>query len=194
LGHLRDGGVGSFTPPKTFELRRVNRVHSSHYTQSNTIPTHSPSLSSRPPAVMAEKQHNLTVLISGNGSNLQALIDACASGALPNTRVTHVISKCAFPCPIPSLLLLPAPDLDLTLQIHPYLHLLIVVSKPSASNAHAPPHPQYQQHTTTWSPTKRNNLTTPTPHDKPTTPTSHPSSSPPPHFPTSSSAQAGCTS
>ncbi|KAF2819372.1 phosphoribosylglycinamide formyltransferase [Ophiobolus disseminans] len=42
---------------------------------------------------MAESQYNLTVLISGNGSNLQALIDACASGALPNTRITHVISN-----------------------------------------------------------------------------------------------------
>ncbi|KAL6704187.1 Bifunctional purine biosynthetic protein ADE5,7 [Coniothyrium glycines] len=42
---------------------------------------------------MADKTHNLTVLISGNGSNLQALIDACASGALPNTHITHVISN-----------------------------------------------------------------------------------------------------
>jgi phosphoribosylglycinamide formyltransferase len=45
---------------------------------------------------MAEPQYNLTVLISGNGSNLQALIDACASDKLPNTRVTHVISKYAI--------------------------------------------------------------------------------------------------
>ncbi|KAF1961571.1 phosphoribosylglycinamide formyltransferase [Byssothecium circinans] len=42
---------------------------------------------------MAESQYNLIVLISGNGSNLQALIDACASSALPNTRITHVISN-----------------------------------------------------------------------------------------------------
>ncbi|EUC41239.1 hypothetical protein COCMIDRAFT_29958 [Bipolaris oryzae ATCC 44560] len=42
---------------------------------------------------MSDRQFNLTVLISGNGSNLQALIDACASGALPNTRITHVISN-----------------------------------------------------------------------------------------------------
>ncbi|KAE8857010.1 hypothetical protein PTNB29_08077 [Pyrenophora teres f. teres] len=42
---------------------------------------------------MADRQFNLTVLISGNGSNLQALIDACASGALPNTRITNVISN-----------------------------------------------------------------------------------------------------
>lgn len=46
---------------------------------------------------MAESQHNLTVLISGNGSNLQALIDACANNTLPNTRITHVISKSASP-------------------------------------------------------------------------------------------------
>jgi phosphoribosylglycinamide formyltransferase len=42
---------------------------------------------------MSESPHNLVVLISGNGSNLQALIDACASSKLPNTRITHVISK-----------------------------------------------------------------------------------------------------
>ncbi|KAK3214078.1 hypothetical protein GRF29_28g1918359 [Pseudopithomyces chartarum] len=42
---------------------------------------------------MSESQYNLVVLISGNGSNLQALIDACASSALPNTRITHVISN-----------------------------------------------------------------------------------------------------
>ncbi|KAI0582133.1 Formyl-trans-N multi-domain protein [Pyrenophora tritici-repentis] len=42
---------------------------------------------------MANRQFNIAVLISGNGSNLQALIDACASGALPNTRITHVISN-----------------------------------------------------------------------------------------------------
>ncbi|KAF1937035.1 phosphoribosylglycinamide formyltransferase [Clathrospora elynae] len=42
---------------------------------------------------MTDRPFNLTVLISGNGSNLQALIDACASGALPSTRITHVISN-----------------------------------------------------------------------------------------------------
>jgi phosphoribosylglycinamide formyltransferase len=40
---------------------------------------------------MAEK--NITVLISGNGSNLQALIDACGTNALPNAKIVHVISK-----------------------------------------------------------------------------------------------------
>lgn len=35
----------------------------------------------------------LTVLISGNGSNLQALIDACASGFIPNTKIVRVISN-----------------------------------------------------------------------------------------------------
>lgn len=39
------------------------------------------------------QQHNLTVLISGSGTNLQALIDACSTDALPNTKITHVISK-----------------------------------------------------------------------------------------------------
>ena len=33
----------------------------------------------------------LVVLASGNGSNLQAILDACASGVLP-ARVTHVVS------------------------------------------------------------------------------------------------------
>ncbi|KAF2477406.1 phosphoribosylglycinamide formyltransferase [Lindgomyces ingoldianus] len=42
---------------------------------------------------MSTPHFNLAVLISGNGSNLQALIDACASSALPNTRITHVISN-----------------------------------------------------------------------------------------------------
>lgn len=42
---------------------------------------------------MSESQYNLTVLISGNGSNLQALIDACASSALTNTQITQVISN-----------------------------------------------------------------------------------------------------
>jgi phosphoribosylglycinamide formyltransferase len=45
---------------------------------------------------MSSPQYNLTVLISGNGSNLQALIDACGTSKLPNTRITHVISKYAF--------------------------------------------------------------------------------------------------
>ncbi|KAF3051134.1 hypothetical protein E8E11_008990 [Didymella keratinophila] len=40
---------------------------------------------------MAEK--NITVLISGNGSNLQALIDACGTSALPNAKIVHVISN-----------------------------------------------------------------------------------------------------
>ncbi|KAI9748481.1 MAG: hypothetical protein M1815_003224 [Lichina confinis] len=35
----------------------------------------------------------LTVLISGNGSNLQALIDVCASTALANSRIVRVISN-----------------------------------------------------------------------------------------------------
>lgn len=37
---------------------------------------------------------NITVLISGSGSNLQALIDACVpTGALPYVRISHVISN-----------------------------------------------------------------------------------------------------
>ena len=37
---------------------------------------------------------NITVLISGSGSNLQALIDACnPSSTLPHARISHVISN-----------------------------------------------------------------------------------------------------
>lgn len=35
----------------------------------------------------------LTVLISGNGSNLQALIDACNTPKLPSTSIVRVISN-----------------------------------------------------------------------------------------------------
>ncbi|KAI9781432.1 MAG: hypothetical protein M1839_006026 [Geoglossum umbratile] len=35
----------------------------------------------------------MTVLISGNGTNLQALIDACSSNLLPSTSITRVISN-----------------------------------------------------------------------------------------------------
>lgn len=35
----------------------------------------------------------LAVLISGSGTNLQAIIDACASGALPDTCVAVVVSN-----------------------------------------------------------------------------------------------------
>lgn len=37
--------------------------------------------------------NNLAVLVSGSGTNLQAIIDACASGALPDTRVAVVVSN-----------------------------------------------------------------------------------------------------
>ncbi len=35
---------------------------------------------------------HLAVLVSGNGSNLQAIIDATESGRLPETRVAVVVS------------------------------------------------------------------------------------------------------
>lgn len=37
--------------------------------------------------------HNLAVLISGNGSNLQAILDAVDSGDLPDARVALVVSN-----------------------------------------------------------------------------------------------------
>lgn len=39
------------------------------------------------------KKRSLTVLISGSGTNLQALIDACGSPPLENAQITHVISN-----------------------------------------------------------------------------------------------------
>ncbi|OSS48363.1 hypothetical protein B5807_07835 [Epicoccum nigrum] len=42
---------------------------------------------------MAQPKYNITVLISGSGTNLQALIDACGTPSLPDTKITHVISN-----------------------------------------------------------------------------------------------------
>lgn len=41
----------------------------------------------------AKSQRNLTVLISGSGTNLQALIDACGSSLLEHAKISHVISN-----------------------------------------------------------------------------------------------------
>lgn len=75
--------------PKVFGFEA--REHSSPYTQRTQLRLQ--SLSFTVLGAMSGSQHNLAVLISGNGSNLQALIDACATGTLPSTRVSHVISK-----------------------------------------------------------------------------------------------------
>ncbi|MHB1354952.1 MAG: phosphoribosylglycinamide formyltransferase [Anaerolineae bacterium] len=37
--------------------------------------------------------NRLAVLVSGNGTNLQAIIDACADGRLPDTQVVVVVSN-----------------------------------------------------------------------------------------------------
>ncbi|GAB7355229.1 hypothetical protein MBLNU459_g5781t1 [Dothideomycetes sp. NU459] len=43
---------------------------------------------------MSEKKHTrLTVLISGSGTNLQALIDACGKTSLPSASIVRVISN-----------------------------------------------------------------------------------------------------
>lgn len=39
------------------------------------------------------RTYNLIVLISGNGTNLQALIDACGKEGLPNANISRVISN-----------------------------------------------------------------------------------------------------
>ncbi|MDE0830478.1 MAG: formyltransferase family protein [Vicinamibacterales bacterium] len=40
-----------------------------------------------------EARTRLVVLVSGNGSNLQAILDACAAGALPAEVVAVVSNK-----------------------------------------------------------------------------------------------------
>ena len=46
-----------------------------------------------PPHSQADEQAaRLTILISGSGSNLQALIDSCGSQRLPDTKIVRVIS------------------------------------------------------------------------------------------------------
>jgi hypothetical protein len=85
---------GSYPTPKFWEPHRdLGKLQQQHSTSNlfQALPFSFPLRNST--STMADRQHNLTVLISGNGSNLQALIDACASGTLPNTRITHVISK-----------------------------------------------------------------------------------------------------
>jgi len=42
---------------------------------------------------MSDPKAKLTVLISGSGSNLQALIDACANATLPNAEIIRVVSN-----------------------------------------------------------------------------------------------------
>ncbi|KIJ52367.1 hypothetical protein M422DRAFT_25988 [Sphaerobolus stellatus SS14] len=42
---------------------------------------------------MSPQPRRLAVLISGSGTNLQALIDACSSGAIPNTEIILVLSN-----------------------------------------------------------------------------------------------------
>jgi len=51
-----------------------------------------------PPTALRNQQNahsstRITVLISGNGTNLQALIDACATNTLPSSSIVRVISN-----------------------------------------------------------------------------------------------------
>src|ERR1700734_290290 len=55
-----------------------------HYVTNKTTMSSQPNLPS---------PSRLLVLISGNGSNLQALIDACNTPALPHTSIIRVISN-----------------------------------------------------------------------------------------------------
>ena len=47
-------------------------------------------------ALTRSEPTRLVVLISGNGSNLQAIINACSSGTLPSTEIVHVICECCY--------------------------------------------------------------------------------------------------
>lgn len=55
---------------------------------SATPARHITTMSSESP-----RKRNLTVLISGSGTNLQALIDACGQSPLQNAQITRVISN-----------------------------------------------------------------------------------------------------
>ncbi|KAI9795907.1 MAG: hypothetical protein M1833_006634 [Piccolia ochrophora] len=45
------------------------------------------------PIIPSSRSSRLTILISGNGTNLQALIDAAADSTLPHTTIVRVISN-----------------------------------------------------------------------------------------------------
>ncbi|OCF32853.1 phosphoribosylglycinamide formyltransferase [Kwoniella heveanensis BCC8398] len=52
-----------------------------------------PSLQETIVPAPAKRVRRITVLISGSGSNLQALLDAAGTPSLPNAAITHVISS-----------------------------------------------------------------------------------------------------
>lgn len=47
---------------------------------------------------MANSETRLIVLISGSGTNLQALIDACINQTIPNARIIRVVSNRKAAC------------------------------------------------------------------------------------------------
>jgi phosphoribosylglycinamide formyltransferase len=72
-----------FSPTKVFQILQLYRAVSS------TIATSLPVLFTL--IIMAKTR--LVVLISGHGTNLQALINACANGAIPNAEIVKVVSS-----------------------------------------------------------------------------------------------------
>lgn len=48
--------------------------------------------------IMANSETRLIVLISGSGTNLQALIDACINQTIPNARIVRVVSNRKSAC------------------------------------------------------------------------------------------------
>ena len=79
---------GIFLQHYSFQFHYPLRIH------TNMSGTASPP---RGLPTSLQTQHNLTVLISGEGTNLQALIDACASKppapGFTNTSISHVVSN-----------------------------------------------------------------------------------------------------
>ena len=47
---------------------------------------------------MVNSETRLIVLISGSGTNLQALIDACINQTIPNARIVRVVSNRIAAC------------------------------------------------------------------------------------------------
>lgn len=79
---------------RTNNLRRLAHPFSHLCIPVRALDSHPhPTMAAPAPAAAAHPATKLTVLISGSGTNLQALIDACASSALRDTAIVRVISN-----------------------------------------------------------------------------------------------------
>jgi phosphoribosylglycinamide formyltransferase len=83
-------------PPVYLSMTNISKKKTSSTLSTAINPYTMPSSQSTDQSrkYSASSTFNITVLISGSGTNLQALIDACKpSGPLSNARITHVISN-----------------------------------------------------------------------------------------------------